>query len=351
MALPVLAACASATNARLDLSPAYYWQSIRGHLAVWQSAQPVDRLIADSATPEVLRERLRLAQSIRRFASDTLLLPDNGSYTRYSELGRPYVVWNVQATPELSLEPRRWCFPVAGCVAYRGYFSREAAEAEAAALRAEGLDVQVSGVAAYSTLGWFDDPLLSSFIRYAEPDLARLIFHELAHQLIYVPDDTRFNESFATALEEIGVLKWLGARGDGRALIDRWEQQRARRTEFIELLMSVRDSLQALYAQDLPVEYKRQAKRDILQALRERYRLLRERWGGDGAYDAWFAQPLGNAHLAAIGLYHDHVPAFRALYRLETESLPAFYRAVRELAALPAEARAQRLAALAALGR
>ena len=215
--------------ARSGYEPAYLWQSARGHLSLWWSARPVDDLIDDPATRPSLRQRLELAKKLRRFAVEALALPDNGSFTRFAQVDRPHVVWNVQAAPELSLEPVRWCFPVAGCVAYRGYYHEGDAEAYAASLRAEGLDVQVAGVSAYSTLGWFADPLLSTFIGQPEPELAQLIFHELAHQVVWVPGDTRFNESFATAVERIGVERWLAHSSADPSVLAEWLARRERR--------------------------------------------------------------------------------------------------------------------------
>lgn len=236
-------------------------------------------------------------------------------------------------------------FPVAGCVAYRGFFAREDADAFAASLRAQGLDVQVGGVPAYSTLGWFDDPLLSSFIDYPEPELAQLIFHELAHQVVYVPGDTRFNESFATAVEIIGVQRWLARTGADAAVARAWMARRERREHFVGMLAAAGERLRKSYALPLPDEAKRAAKKEGFDALRAEFAAHRARDPGFAAYDRWFAQDLGNAHVMAVGLYHDLVPAFFALFKEQGEDLPRFFDAVRTLAALSPEARAERLAA------
>ena len=326
--------------------PTYYWQSMVGHLSLMSRARPIDDVLGDPATDARLKDRLGRVQSIRRFASDELGLPDNESYTRYADLERPFVVWNVFATPELSMKLQQWCFPVAGCVSYRGYYDKDEADRFAARMRELGLDVQVGGVPAYSTLGWFADPVLSTFIQYPEGELARLVFHELAHQVVYVKGDTTFNESFATAVEEVGVERWLAAQGNPdleRAYRAHVERRRA----FVSLLRRHRQSLELLYAQPIPDEDKRRGKQAVFEALQADYQELRASWGGFAGFDRWFAQPLTNAHLASVGTYTDLLPAFRALLREQAGDLPMFYRATRELAALPRAERAERLARLA----
>ncbi|MCS7101043.1 MAG: aminopeptidase [Burkholderiaceae bacterium] len=321
----------------------YYAQAVHGHFALLAAARPIDDWLQDPTTPEDLKDRLRRAQAIRAFASRELALPENASYTTYADLKRPAAVWNVFAAPELSLQLKTWCYPVLGCAGYRGYFARAAAEREAAALRAQGYDVAVAPVPAYSTLGWFDDPLLNTFIRSGEGELARLIFHELAHQVAYAKDDTVFNESFATLVEQVGVQRWLAdADASVRAA---YAQQQARRADFIALLLRHRRALAALYEDaSLDAAAKRERKTEIFAALRTEYaRIKAERWGGFAGYDAYFAQELNNAHLAAVGAYHDLVPAFEALLRASGGDLPRFYARVRELARAP---RAQRHAAL-----
>jgi predicted aminopeptidase len=304
-------------------------------------------VLADPSVAASVKQQLELARTIRRFASDRLGLPDNGSFTRYAQLDRPFVVWNVQAAPELSLDPVRWCFPVAGCVAYRGYYRREEAEAFADSLRAEGLDVQVAGVTAYSTLGWFDDPLLSTFISQPEPELAQLIFHELAHQVVWVPGDTRFNESFATAVEMIGVERWLQSTQADPQVRAAWLGRRERREQVITLLADASARLRSLYQSSSSADEKRAGKARIIADLRSELAVLRARHPSLAVWDRWFAQPLGNAHLMSVGLYHDLVPAFLALYRAQQQDLPRFYEAARALGSLAPDERAARLAALA----
>lgn len=336
-----LGGCASLSD-----GPGYYWQSMVGHLDLMRRARPVDAWLADPGIAPALRDRLHRAREIRAFASRELGLPDNGSYASYVEVGRPYVLWNVFATPELSLRLERWCFPVAGCVAYRGYYDRDAAEAFAERLRARGLEAHVGGVPAYSTLGWFDDPLLSTFLHYPEAEFARLVFHELAHQVLYVAGDTPFNESFATAVEEAGVERWLARRADP-SLERAYREHAGRRREFIALLRRTRETLQAIYEGDADPAAKRAAKARTLDALQAEYGALKASWGGFAGYDRFFAQRPGNPQLAAVGAYNDLLPAFRALLAQQGGDLPRFYAAARALADLP---RAERHARLRALG-
>lgn len=323
-------------------SPAYYWQSVRGHWAVVRAGRPVDEVLADPATSADLAARLRLAQDIRDFASRALGLPENGSYRRYADLGRPYVLWNVFAAPELSLQLKTWCFPVAGCVPYHGWYAREDAEREARSLREAGWDVQVAGVPAYSTLGWFDDPLLNTFMRLPEGELARLIFHELAHQVVYVPGDGRFNESFATAVEEIGIERWLPSQTPEVA--QRYQRFDARRKDFLALLRRTRAALEQAYGEAGDDAQRRAGKARVLAQLQDDYRALRAAWGGWGGYDGWFASNPGNAHLAAVATYTALVPAFRRLHAQECQGdLGCLFERVKALARLDPGARAAQL--------
>ena len=260
--------------------------------------------------------------------------PANRSYTLYADLKRPAVVWNVFATPELSTRLKTWCYPFFGCASYRGYFDRTAADQLGTELIAQGYDVSVGPVQAYSTLGWFADPLLNTFINLPEPELARLIFHELAHQVVYVRDDTVFNESFATAVEREGVRRWLQARGSD-PLRTEWQAIEQRRAQFLRLVTGTRDALNEVYAGALADPDKRGRKRALFAELQDRYRALRDGpWGGFNGYDRFFSQPLNNAHLAAIGAYYDQVPAFESLMRRAGPDMAAFFRDVRRIAAL-----------------
>jgi predicted aminopeptidase len=310
----------------------YYAQAVHGQFALLAAARPIPEWLDDPVTPEDLKRRLQRAQKMRAFASHDLGLPDNRSYTSYADLKRPAAVWNVFAAPELSLQLKSWCYPLFGCATYRGYFAKESAEEFAASLRAEGYEVNVAAVPAYSTLGWFDDPLLNTFIGYGEGELARLIFHELAHQVLYVKDDTAFNESFATTVERVGVRRWLAAEGDdaARAAYALLEQ---RRRDFLALLRTHRDLLAENYTRAASDADKRARKREIFAALQTAYARTRaERWSGWPGYDRYFAQSLNNAHLGATGAYNDLVPAFEAVLHAEGDDLPRFYRRVKELA-------------------
>jgi predicted aminopeptidase len=343
----LLAAAACLTSGCSSLG--YYAQAVNGHLDLLQRARPVAEWVADPAAPEALRERLRLSQRMRDFAVHELKLPDNHSYRRYADLQRPAVVWNTVAAPELSLTLKTWCFPVVGCVGYRGYFQRAPADALAAELRSQGLDVSVYGVPAYSTLGWTNwlggDPLLSTFIRWPESELARLLFHELAHQVVYVADDTAFNESYATAVERLGLRRWLSEAGAAAqqeaATLD------ARRQDFRRITAQARRDLEALYRSRLAPDALRERKAARLQQLRQEHeRLKAGPWQGFTGYDAWFAQ-VNNAALAVHGAYEDLVPAFERLFEREGRDFVRFHAEVARLATLPAP---QRRAALQAPG-
>ncbi len=322
---------------------AYLWQGARGQMELLSRARPIDGLIDAADTPSELRAKLVLARDLRRFAARELGLPDNGSYTRYSALDRRYVLWNVIATAALSLEPVVSCFPVAGCVAYRGYFAPEEAEVFAAQRRAQGLDVHVAGVPAYSTLGWFDDPLPSTVIHFGELELARLVFHELAHQVVYVADDTTFNESFAVAVEEEGLRRWVAARQD-RAGAERLAASQRHREGFRALVARTRARLAEVYASTTSTPDKLAAKARILEGMQAEYRDLRASWGGFAGYDAWFARPQNNASLASVALYAAHVPRFHALLHACQVDMGRFFGAVRALAAKSRDARNEALA-------
>jgi predicted aminopeptidase len=318
----------------------YYAQAVQGHLDLLGRRQEIQALIADPATPAERRERLELVLELRAFASRELGLPDNPSYRSYVELERPAVVWSLVAAPQFSLQPHQWCYPVIGCASYRGYFRRLAAEREAEALAAEGLDVTLEPVPAYSTLGWFDDPLPSTVIDWNEPELAGLIFHELAHQRLYFPGDSGFNEAFASLVEQVGVERWLAARGDPQALA-RQRLMRERRSAFVDLLLASRGRLQALYAGDLAPEPMRARKAEEFARLRREYRALRRAWGGYAGFDTWFARaPLNNARLASLATYQALIPALEALLADQGGDLEVFYQACGELKQLdPAQRR------------
>ena len=326
----------------------YIAQSVSGHVNLLQAARPVDALLHDEATPAALRERLALSQRIRDYAVSELKLPDNGSYRRYADLHRAAAVWNVVAAPELSLTLKTWCFPVVGCIGYRGYYGRADADAEAAALRGDGYEVSVYGVPAYSTLGWMNwaggDPLLSTFIRYPEGELARLIFHELAHQVAYASGDTEFNESFATAVEHLGIAHWLADRASPEARAD-YERFDARRRDFQALTRRFRKRLETLYASGESDAVKRERKAQIMSELRAEYAALKaERWNGYGGYDAWLARA-NNAALGVLAAYTGLVPQFERLFEHDGRDFERFYADVKRLARLPKDERRATLAA------
>lgn len=333
--LAVLAASALAGCSSLG----YYAQSVGGHLALMRAARPVPQWLDDPATPGTLRDRLVLSQRIRDFAVHELRLPDNPSYRRYADLKRSAAVWNVVAAPELSLQLKTWCFPVMGCVGYRGYFDRTDADALAGELaRQQSLEVLVYGVPAYSTLGWSNwlggDPLLNTFIGWIDGELARLIFHELAHQVAYASDDTMFNESFATAVERLGAVRWLAREGGAEAR-EAYRRHDERRREFKVLTMAARNDLETIYRSDADDATKRARKSERLAALRAEYaRVKAERWGGYAGYDGWFERA-NNAAFAIQAAYDELVPQFERLFERQGRDFERFYAEVRRLAALP----------------
>jgi predicted aminopeptidase len=318
------------------LAGCYVLESARGQLDLNARRVPIARLLAAPETPPALRSQLELATRVRDFASRELALPDNDSYRSYADLGRPYVVWNVFAAPEFGVEPRTWCFAVVGCVAYRGYFSERRARDYALGLEARGDDVAVTGVPAYSTLGHFADPLLSTMLRWDDTELAALVFHELAHQLLYVKGDTAFDEAFATVVEHDGVRRWLEAAGRPEALGE-YTARQARYLALAALIEASRARLRELYARDLPPAAMRAAKAAEFARLRAAYRDRRATFG-DGY--AWlFDAGLNNARLLAVATYRDCVPGLEARLAAVGGDLPRFYAAARELARLKPAAR------------
>jgi predicted aminopeptidase len=324
----------------------YYGQLASGQLQLLRAREPVSTVITDPGRDPLLRAHLAQSQKARTFASQQLQLPDNQSYRLYADISRPFVVWNVFATPEFSLTPQNHCFPIAGCVAYRGYYSQSAARGEAALQRLQGMDVSIGGVEAYSTLGWFNDPILSSMMAWGDERLATLIFHELAHQRYSVKDDTEFNESFATFVEQEGTRQWRAFRG----LAPDSGAQVRQRDQFIQLVLDTRTRLERLYTLPLPADQMRQRKADEFERLRGEYRQLRDsRWAGDKRYDAWINAPMNNARLLPFGLYDQWVAGFAGLFRQEGGDWVKFYAAAEKLGALPVEKRKAALEDLAGL--
>ena len=323
----------------------YYFQAVGGQMEIWNRSRPIEKLVSDERTDARLRERLSLALKVREFASRELALPDNQSYRKYADLQRPFAVWNVFATTEFSIAPVEWCFPFTGCVAYRGYFGEQDAGKFATGLRSQGHDVFVAGIPAYSTLGWFDDPVLNTFIFYPDAEIARLTFHELAHQVVYVSGDTVFNESFATAVELEGVNRWLSGAGTPkeRAAFDAMQEYKR---GFVELVMKFRGRLGELYASPLAEEEKRRKKAETFAELKAAYLQLKQNWNGFAGFDRFFAGELNNANLVPVATYSELVPAFRRLLAENGGDFKRFYVQVKEVGKLPIDRRHARLAGM-----
>jgi predicted aminopeptidase len=316
----------------------YYGQSVRGQLGVMAASRPVEDVIADPRTADKVRGQLQVLPELRRFAVEELALPETDSYRLYADVQREALVWNVVATPVDSLTPRKWCYPVLGCAAYRGYFDKRAAHDYAAALAGEGWDTAVEPIPAYSTLGWFSDPLPSTIIDWPLPDIAGLLFHELAHEALYVKGDSAFNESYATVVEKEGVRRWLISHGDAQQRGERRLQER-RRLEFLRLIEQTRQRLADLYAKDAQRSESLSRKRAVFQLLQEEYAELKQAWGGYAGYDRWMNRPLNNAHLASINTYHALEPAFRRILNQLDGDMSAFHAACAEIGSTPAAER------------
>lgn len=341
----------------------YYSQAISGQLQILVQRRAIPSLLDQPSTPEILRQQLRQVQALREFADAELQLPVGRQFSSYVDVEAPFVVWNVFAAPEFSLEPLTWCFAVAGCVSYRGYFSEQAARKFAQELQAQRHDVYVGGVTAYSTLGWFADPVLNTVLGREPWQLASLIFHELAHQVVYVQGDTTFNESFATTVEQLGLQRWLQqteGEGAAQAVLAQTERAQQQREQFVALVQEAVADLRGIYAgkhvetnsnavsaypDEQRVESLRVAKKARLALLREQYQQLKQQWGGDSSYDQWFAQDLNNAQLLTVATYNSQVPGFRRVLQGCSEDLSCFYGKVQRLADLDTPARQAALAA------
>ncbi|MGH8494563.1 MAG: aminopeptidase [Gammaproteobacteria bacterium] len=324
------------------LGGCYYVQTIRGQLDVMSRREPIRAVIADPSTSDDLRARLETVLDLREFASSELALPDNDSYRLYADLGRPFVAWNVFAAPEFSVEAKQWCYFVVGCVTYRGYFDEGKAEAYAAGLEEDGFDVYVGSVPAYSTLGHFDDPVLNTMLYWDDAYVASIIFHELAHQLLYVKGDAAFSEAFASVVGDVGVQRWLGVT-DRDALLAEFEAARDREAEFVNLIEQGRARLQEVYASDLPPAAMARAKERELARMEKDYAALVQSWDGFDVYAPWFDGGINNAKLVSVATYNDFAPAFRELLARCSNELPCFYERAAELAELPMEERHERL--------
>ncbi|ASJ71183.1 aminopeptidase [Granulosicoccus antarcticus] len=320
----------------------YYSQAVGGHFKLMRARQPIDKLLSDPETNPELRQKLQTLMDARQFASEYLLLPDNDSYNTYVETGRDAVTWNVVAAEEFSLKARTWCFPVAGCVSYRGYFDRADADEYAAELALETYDVSVGGASAYSTLGWFDDPVLDTMLRGSDVRYVGTLFHELAHQVLYIKDDSNFNEAFATFVEQLGVRAWLEQRGE----VDRiatYDSSQTRVEDFLVLLKQTRDELLTLYARELPEQSMREAKKAVFDDMRVSYESLKQSWDGYAGYDNWFKRELNNARLVAVSTYRRNVPAFNAMYDEAGQDLTVFYALAKSMEDLDHAERQKRI--------
>jgi predicted aminopeptidase len=333
----------------------YYWQAVTGHLQIMEEAKPIPEWLDEPQTSPRLRDRLELAQRIRAYASEVLKLPKNPSYTRYADLHRSAAVWNVVAAPAYSLELKTWCFPVTGCIGYRGYYSEARARAEAARLAKEGYETDAYPVTAYSTLGWMNwaggDPILNTFVGYPEGELARIIFHELAHQTVYAKNDTTFNESFATAVERLGGQMWLQTQASEQAR-KQYEAYDRRRREFRELSRATRDKLQKVYDDtSLTPDAREHAKEQVMAQFRSDYEQMKARSGDPPAawrgYDRWVREA-NNAFFGAQAAYDELVPGFEALFHQEGDDWQRFYAAARALTELTKSQRHEKLKALGA---
>ncbi len=338
----------------------YYRQAATGQYEIFSRCEPIADVLARPATPAALREKLQLVLEIREFAQRELKLKTDGHYAEYADLGRRFVVWNVYAAPEFSLEPKTWWYPVVGKLKYRGFFSEKEARECGERLAKEGYDVYVGGVDAYSTLGWFKDPVLNTFIHHPRTELAEILFHELAHQRVFARGDTDFNEAFATAVGEEGVRRWIAAHGDAKARAD-YEAHLRRKEQFVALIMRAREELKHVYGEESAHAPHREGtagsetlvaarwaqKEQVFARLRANYEQLKSGWGGYSGYDHWFKRPINNARLNTIAAYYTLVPAFQQLLAQNGGDLPKFYAEAKALASISKEKRLERMTRLA----
>ena len=338
---PTLLLLLTTSNSCTTLS--YYQQSISGHLEIMQKSRPIALILTESDIAPELRNRLQQVIAIRKYASAVLFLPENNSYSTYVDLGRQHVIWNVVATPEFSLEPLNWCYLIVGCLTYRGYFSKAEAERYSQELKDGGYDVYIAGVTAYSTLGWFADPVINTMLQYDSTFLARVIFHELAHQLIYFADDTEFNEAFADMVAEYGVRRWLQDNNLIKESTE-FEQTLARENEFNQLVFKYKAELETLYQSNQDKDELRRQKQVVFEKMYRDYEQLQISWHGPDDYKSWFSSGVNNAKLALILTYKNLVPGFNDILIRYDYDLRQFYRMVTKLADCDKTARRQFLA-------
>lgn len=308
----------------------YYWEKVQGHAEILNNQRAIQDVIDDPKTNTETRQRLKSAQQARLFATQVLKLPDNDSYQNYVDIQRDYVVWTVVATPPYSIEAKQWCFFIVGCLSYRGYFSKQSAEEFAAELKKQNMDVYISGTRAYSTLGWFDDPLLSTMLYKSEAYRVGIIFHELAHQQMYVENDTAFNEAFASTVELAGIKAWFEHKNDQQGF-NNYSLSKKRDQAFKKLLLQTRQQLKELYATTKQPSAMQRGKENIFKKLKIKYQQLKTGWGGYSGYDKWMAKKLNNAQLALIATYNDWIPAFMALLKKSNNDFELFYNKVKQL--------------------
>jgi len=321
-ALPIISGCALP----------YYWQAASGHLELLRKRTPIADVLEDSSQPPDIKQALQRVVAMRAFAVEKLDLPDNRSYRSYVDLERPYVVWNVVAADEFEVDPMQWCFPMVGCVSYRGYFEQDAAEQFATTLSDGGMDTYVAGASAYSTLGYFADPVLNTMLAGGEHYIAGILFHELAHQKFYLKGDSDLNEAFATAVQQYGTVEWLATQGSAEA-VSAYRSRMQRQADFTVLVAEQRARLQAIYLADTPIEDARAAKQTAFARMREDYARLKRAWGGVTDYDNWFARPLNNAQLASVSTYRRWLPGLS--WYIERHGLAALYAQMTEIEDMP----------------
>jgi predicted aminopeptidase len=324
---------------------AYYSQAVRGHLKLMNSREDIAGLVSSSKTDARLKTQLQRVQSIRQFASQQIGLPDNKSYKSYAATGKKFVTWNVVAADEFSVEPKKWCFPIAGCVSYKGYYKKSHAETLAQNLHQQGLDTTVNGATAYSTIGWFDDPVLDTMLRGSDLRLAGLIFHELAHQQLYIKGDSDFNEAYASFVEQEGVRAWLKSEGNLNKLND-YANVLKRRAEFSDLLLTARLKLQELYSGKGSKVVMRKKKQLVFSELKESYQHYKLKWNQFAGYDAWFSVEINNARLVSTATYRRLVPAFTALFSEQKENFGLFFTKTKSISLLDKKQREEFFQAL-----
>lgn len=311
----------------------FYSQAALGQIQILSGREDITRLLVSEETPESLRFKLKKILEIRSFASEKLGLPVGSNFSKYVSIDRPHVLWNVYATPRYSLTPLSWCFPFAGCVTYRGYFTEIGARRYAESLDEEGFDTYVGGVRAFSTLGWFDDVVLSTVLQQSEEELAALIFHELAHQVVYVPGDTEFNEGFATTVEREGLQLWLDDKASvgQNVVLNRVEVAEERKKDFISLIFETKEILENVYDSGIEKKEMEGRKRAVQKKLRVKYEGMKESWGGYSGYDNWFSGELNNAQISTVVSYNETVPGFNSIFVQENRNFFNFYKRVKEL--------------------